>query len=261
MRHFEYYRLKRNWEFVWDCYQGSDAVKRGKNARIYLPMLRREREEYERSGKTRAPHYELRKSSASYENLFKPVVDDIVGIMQKNAPTVKFGVDNDEESPEEVRAIRWYGNQYNDGVTGLKHRLNFNQTLFGRYGLLLDIVTDPQGLNPKFCITEYSAPKILDGEAKKERPDRPETIRWILLDESTFVFNRQTKDHDFVIRWRVLGLDSVRGFLRMDEIRSGQSPCGKDLLSDVQGAVPRLHPVHRLQRQQARIQRVAEPAL
>ena len=87
MRHFEYYRLKRNWEFVWDCYQGSDAVKRGKNARIYLPMLRREREEYERSGKTRAPHYELRKSSASYENLFKPVVDDIVGIMQKNAPT------------------------------------------------------------------------------------------------------------------------------------------------------------------------------
>ena len=209
MRHFEYHRLKRNWDFVWDCYQGSDAVKQGKNARIYLPMLRREREEYERSGKTRAPHYELRKSSASYENLFKPVVDDIVGIMQKNAPTVKFGVDNDEESPEEVRAIRWYGNQYNDGVTGLKHRLNFNQTLFGRYGLLLDIVTDPQGLNPKFCITEYTAPKILDGEAKKERPDRPETIRWILLDESTFVFNRETKDHEFVIRWRVLGLDAT----------------------------------------------------
>ena len=170
MRHFEYHRLKRNWDFVWDCYQGSDAVKRGKNARIYLPMLRREREEYERSGKTRAPHYELRKSSASYENLFKPVVDDIVGIMQKNAPTVKFGVDNDEESPEEVRSIRWYGNQFNDGVTGLKHRLNFNQTLFGRYGLLLDIVTDPQGLNPKFCITEYTAPKILDGEAKRSVP-------------------------------------------------------------------------------------------
>lgn len=207
MYNFEYLRLEKNWKFVQDCYIGTDVVKNGPSAMIYLPMLRREYDEYLKSGKTASPHYELRKSFACYENFFKPVVDDIVGIMQKNAPTVKFGVDDDKESPEEVQAIRWYGNQYNDGVTGLKHRVNFHQTLYGRYGLLMDIVTDENGLNPQFCITEYPALKILDGEAKKERPDRPETLRFVLLDESTWVFNRERKDHELVYRWRVLGLD------------------------------------------------------
>lgn len=207
MYNFEYLRLRENWSFVSDCYEGTDAIKGGKHSLVYLPMLRREMEEAQKTGMKTSPHYELRKSLASYENLFRPVIDDIVGIMQKNQPAIKFGVDNDDESPEEVQAIRWYGNQYNDGVTGLKHRLNFNQVLYGRYGLLLDIVTDENKLNPKFCITEYPAEKILDGEAKKERPDRPETLRWVLLDESTYIFNTERKDHEKLYRWRVLGLD------------------------------------------------------
>lgn len=208
MLNYEYIRLFRNWNLVFDCYQGTDAVKSPDKAQKYLPMLRRERDEMAKEKLKFSPHYELRKSFASYENIFKPVVDDITGIMQKNEPTVKFGVDNDDESPEEVSAIRWYGNQYNDGLTGLKQRLNFHQVLFGRYGMLMDIVTDSNGLNPKFCITEYSPFKILDGEADKERPDRPETLRWVLLDESTWIFNREQKTHQKLYRWRVLGLDS-----------------------------------------------------
>lgn len=208
MLNYEYLRLRNNWDFVYDCYQGTDEIKRPKKAQIYLPMLRREKDEARKEGLRVSPHYELRKSFASYENIFKPVIDDITGIMQKNPPTVKFGVDSDDESPEEVQAIRWYGNQYNDGLTGLKQRLNFHQVLFGRYGLLLDIVTDQNGLNPQFCITEYPAFKILDGEAVKDRPDRPETLRWALLDESTWTFNRDTKQHQKLYRWRVLGLDA-----------------------------------------------------
>ncbi len=208
MYHHDYLRLQRNWDFVQACYSGTDSIKDRKAAQTYLPMLRREREEFLKSPDQISRHYELRKSFACFENFFKPVIDDIVGIMQKNEPTVKFGVDDDSESPEEVREIRWYGNQYNDGLTGLKYRLNFNQALYGRYGLLLDIVTDPDGLNPKFCITEYPALKIYDGEARKERPDRPETLRFVLLNESTYVFNRESKDHEMLNRWRVLGLDA-----------------------------------------------------
>ena len=208
MYHHDYMRLERNWKFVQDCYCGTDSIKDRRSAQAYLPMLRREIEEARKSTDQLSVHYELRKSFACYENFFKPVVDDIVGIMQKNAPIIKFGVDNDNESPTEVREIRWYGNQYNDGITGLKYRLNFNQALYGRYGLLMDIVTDADGLNPKFCITEYPALKILDGEAKKERPDRPETLRFVLLNESTWVFNRERKDHEMLYRLRVLGLDA-----------------------------------------------------
>ena len=167
MYNFEYLKLQDNWNFVRDCYEGTDAIKNGKRSLLYLPMLRRELDELKKSGGVSSPHYQLRKSFASYENLFRPVVDDIVGIMQKNPPIIKFGIDNDDESPEEVQAIKWYGNQYNDGLCGVKQRLNFNQVLYGRSGLLLDIVTDEDKLNPQFCITEYPAVKILDGEAKK----------------------------------------------------------------------------------------------
>jgi hypothetical protein len=207
MYNSEYLRLKKKWIYVSDCYEGSSAVKYGANSRVYLPPLRREEEEFRKTGDTESRHYEVRKSFASFENFFKPVVDDIVGIMQKNEPTVKFGVDSEDESPKEVQAIRWYGNQYNDGLRGLKHRLNFAQALYGRYGLLLDIVTDRQGLNPQFCVTEYPAFKILDGEANKERPDRPETLRFVLLDESTVTFNPERKEHETVHRLRVLGID------------------------------------------------------
>lgn len=208
MYNADYMRLCKNWDFVIDCYTGTDRIKNPEVAVKYLPMLRREIDEARKSPNQRSVHYDLRKSLACYENFFQPTVDDIVGIMQKNQPIVKFGVDDDNESPEEVQNIQWYGNQYNDGLCGLKQRLNFAQALYGRYGLLLDIVTDTQGLNPQFCITEYPASKILDGEAAKERPDRPETLKWILLDESTYIFNRDTKNHEKMYKWRVLGVDA-----------------------------------------------------
>lgn len=199
--HYEYLKLAEHWHFVSDCYIGASKIKSRKRAELYLPPLRRERAEAELYDGF-SPHFELRKGMAAYENFFRPVIDDIAGLMQKNEPVVKFGIKSDDESAEEVQAIRWFGNQFNDGLKGLKARLNHNQVLFGRYGLLLDIVTDAQGLNPQFSITEYPALKILDGETCGE------SLKWVLLDESTTVFNSDTKMHEPVARRRVLGLDA-----------------------------------------------------
>ena len=203
----EYNRLQPSWIFVDDCYKGTREVKYGPGVKKYLPMFRREEAEA-RSHQGNSEHYNLRLEMANYENFFRPTIDDIVGIMQANRSTVKFGVDSDEESPEEVRDILWYGNQYNDGLAGLKHRLNHNQVLYGRYGMLLDIITDDDGLRPRFCISEYPAWKILDGQTQKDRPDAPERLRWCLLDETTRRHNPETKIWEVVTRWRVLALDS-----------------------------------------------------
>ena len=72
----------------------------------------------------------------------------------------------------------------------------------------IDIITDEEGLNPQFCVTEYPAVKILDGEAVKERPNLPETICWLLLEETTWKYNRVSKGWERWYRWRVLGLDA-----------------------------------------------------
>jgi hypothetical protein len=195
---------KRKWDLVSDCYSGTDAVKYGKRSDVYLPLSKPEREEVERY-QTRH-HYEFRKVYANYENLLRPTVDDAVGIMQKNAAKVSFGIEHDEESPPEVIDLNIYGNKYNDGLFGLKQRLNFNQCLFGRYGLLLDVVTDSQGLLPRFSISEYPAWSIINGETSKTNSGTSAVI-WAALDETTLVFDKTNKLWKKEARIRVVGLD------------------------------------------------------
>lgn len=197
------------WQFVADFYTGADLVKRGPNARRYLKPSPLEAEELENGVPESRSRYAFRKSVATYENFFKPVVDDAAGLMQVNEPTVRFGVKDDEESPEEVRAIQWRGNRYSDGLKGLKHRLNFHQVLFGRYGLLLDVATDSSGGTPRFVIVEYSPEKILDGEIVQTRPDAQPELKWALLNESGNVFDRKTKSWKPEARLRVLGIDAA----------------------------------------------------
>lgn len=200
-----YQRLEPLWDFVRDAYLGTPAVKFGQHAFAYLPPSASERKELD--SKKDNSEYAFRKKYATFENLFRPAINDIVGILQKNPAKVAFGVREDSESPPEVSAINVYGNAYNDGLIGLKQRLNFNQVVYGRYGLLLDVKADNNGLNPMFSITEYSPFKILDGDIKNGASGKS-CLDWVLLDESTRVFNKISKQWFTETRYRVLGLDA-----------------------------------------------------
>jgi hypothetical protein len=205
----EYERHKPLWDYVSDCYEGSGRIKYGPNALSYLPMSSLERDELCLRGTSfEDSRFSFRRRIASYENFFRPVIDDIVGLMQRNPATVRFGVASDEESPSEVRDLRDWGNRFNDGLAGLKSRLNFAQILFGRYGMLLDVVADCNGLDPKFCIVEYPAQKILDGMVEETPCTQFGALRWALLDESTQRFCPKTKEWRDVRRLRLLALDA-----------------------------------------------------
>lgn len=175
--------------FVDDVYRGTCEVKSKEKAKIYLPPHPSEIGHEDR--------YRSRFHLTHFENAFRPIIDAIVGIMQKCPATVQFGVESDEESPKEVRDLEVYGNAQNDGLSGLKRRLNFAQALFGRAGLLLGIEDGAERNRPKFVIREYAADKILDGEQGK----------WALLDESTDTFDSVTKKRKIETRWRVIALD------------------------------------------------------
>lgn len=197
------------WRIVADAYQGVEAIKGGHNAQDYLPIQPAEKAELEKAGGVLdATRYAFRKRIATYENIFKPTIDDICGLMQKNKPRIRFGAADDEESPDEVRNIEWRGNRYNDGVYGLKTRVNAAQTLFGRYGLLLDVVTDADGLSPQFSITEYPAYSILDGDYCETSYDTRKKLRWALLDESTRKFDQKTKLWRDLPKRRLVALDA-----------------------------------------------------
>lgn len=203
-----YIKLLPLWRIVGDCYKGVEAIKQPKRTNVYLPPQPAERKELEAGKEFSGSRYSFRKQVANYENFFKTTIDDIVGLMQKNKPKMRFGVENDDESPKEILDMRYKGTRYGDGLSGLKSRLNRAQTLFGRYGLLLDVVTDEQGLNPEFCVTEYPAFSILDGDYFESTFDNRKKLRWILLDETTRKFNDETKEWGDCQRRRVLGINS-----------------------------------------------------
>jgi hypothetical protein len=175
--------------FVGDVYEGTCEVKSQEKAQKYLPL--------HPSEVGYADRYWSRFHLTHFENAFRPIIDAIVGMMQKCPASVAFGVESDDESPQEVRDLDIYGNAQNDGLSGLKRRLNFAQTLFGRTGLLLGIEYGTERNRPKFVIREYSADKILDGEPGQ----------WALLDESTPVFDPDKKVWTTETRRRVLALD------------------------------------------------------
>lgn len=208
MANLSYLNLLPYWQIVGDCYEGVEAIKRLERARVYLPPQPAEREEIDKGKEFAGSRYAFRKQVASYENFFKTTIDDIVGLMSKNKPKMRFGIENDDESPKEILDMRFKGNRFCDGLSGLKARINHAQTLFGRYGLLLDVVTDDQGLNPEFCITEYPACSILDGDYFASTFDNRKKLRWVLLDETTRKFNDETKSWNLCQRRRLLGLDA-----------------------------------------------------
>ena len=209
MLNSQYQSLYPLWKIVGDAYVGVEAIKGGTNSFIYLPPQPAEREELEkRPGDFEMSRYAFRRRIATYENIFKPTIDDICGLMQKNKPRIRFGAAEDSESPQEVRNIEWRGNRYNDGVYGLKTRVNAAQALFGRYGLLLDVVTDENGLNPQFCITEYPCQTILDGDYAESSFDSRKKLRWALLDESTRKFNERSKTWSDWSKRRLVALDA-----------------------------------------------------
>ena len=201
-----YKKLFTYWEIVRDCYEGVESIKSSDRARVYLPPQPAERAELEK-GRLDS-RYEFRKQVATYQNFFKSTIDDIVGVMSRNKMKMQFGVQSDDESPKEILDMRAKGNRYSDGLAGLKARINHAQTLYGRYGLLLDVVTDDQGLNPEFCISEYPAFAILDGDYFESTYDNRKKLHWALLDESAQKFDLRKKEWTTCERRRLLALDA-----------------------------------------------------
>ena len=105
-----------------------------------------------------------------------------------------------------MESLNVYGNKQGDTLLGLKMRVNQNQVIYGRYGLLLELKTDTFGRNEKFSITEYPCWKILDGQIRESESGKA-AVDWALLDESAMQFNRTSKQWQYHVKRRVVGLD------------------------------------------------------
>jgi hypothetical protein len=198
-----YEELLPHWQYVDDCYEGIVVIKNKSNRQKYLKPFPSEKNKTDDNSQ-----YAVRCHFADYDNIFRSAVTSMVGVMNRTAPIVQFDEGDEEITPQEVRDIDVWGNKYDDRLNGLKVRLNHAQVLFGRAGLLLDIVIGESELEPQFVIKEYSAYTILDGENYKSPIDGKDRLKWVQLDESCYVLDYATKKRKLLKRYRILGLNS-----------------------------------------------------
>jgi hypothetical protein len=191
-----YQNLCFQWKMSRDCYDGFTAIKSRSNREIYVKPTAEQRKNH-----TNMRRYHDFIENAQFENFYKPTINEFVGLMNSRPATMEFG-----QAEEILTDINYYGNANQDGLTGLKSRMNKEQCLKGRFGMLLEIVIVNEV--PQFSITEYHAEKILDGNTFKETPDSEEEIEWALLDESGQFFNLYTKRWESETRYRLIALDA-----------------------------------------------------
>jgi len=193
-----YKTMFSHWDYVSDCYKGVIEVKSDAKIEKYLPKFPAEARNH-----AKHPQYILRCWAADYDNIFKSAIMSMVGVMGKIPAKIEFG-----NVDQAVRDLDVWGNEDDDRLVGLKARLNHAQTLFGRYGLWLDVLTDANGLYPQFIIKEYTCYQIIDGDTYISPLDGKRRLQWVKLDESRPVFNPKTKEWDRGNRFRILGVDN-----------------------------------------------------
>jgi Domain of unknown function (DUF4055) len=192
--HPKYSEFKDDWTTMRDLYKGERVVKA--KGETYLPPTKGMRLDGMESGKSGREAYDAYKLRAVFHDYVKEGVEAYIGLMWQKTPTI--------ELPANMEALREKATAYGEPLELLLRRINEEQLVTGRLGLLLDLPVNPDPTNPMPYVAMYVAESILnwdDGEA-----DEGESrLNIVVLDESGF---RRGTDFEWVTqtKYRVLQL-------------------------------------------------------
>lgn len=196
--HPEYVVYKEDWEAMGDFYQGERVVKA--KGETYLPATKGMRLDGMEDKKPGREEYNAYKLRAVFPDDVEQAVVHYIGIMWKKPPVI--------ELPAALEAIREKATLAGESLELLLRRINEQQLVKGRLGLLLDLPKNPDPLNPLPYIATYIAEAITnwdDGESGEGTTN----LNLVVLNESGFV-----RDNDFEwkeqSKYRVLQLGELQ---------------------------------------------------
>jgi hypothetical protein len=202
--------LLDRWTLCRDCYEGEDAIK--DKGTTYLPATAGQREDGMESGGDGLADYTDYKARAVVPELFKPAVEAMVGIIHKNSWVI--------ELPPQLEAMRKKCTLDGEGIESLLRRINEEQLVAGRIGVLLDVPDNAPPNSLPFFAT-YAAESILNwadatGEDGKSEP------ALVVLDESGQDMDSSLQWKDFT-QFRVIAMSTFAKELFGDAIDTVKS--------------------------------------
>lgn len=192
--HPKYSEFKDDWVTMRDLYKGERAVKA--KGETYLPPTKGMRLDGMGVGKPGQEAYDAYKLRAVFPDYVKEGVEAYIGLMWQKAPTI--------ELPTALEPLRTKATAYGEPLELLLRRVNEEQLVTGRLGLLLDLPVNPDPTNPMPYVAMYVAESIRnwdDGESDEGEA----RLNLVVLDESGF---RRGTDFQWVTqtKYRVLQL-------------------------------------------------------
>jgi hypothetical protein len=190
-KHPEYTHALPYWEQLRDTIEGERAVKEA--GVKYLPAT--EGMLQVQSVKDRDKIYDAYKGRAVFPNIVEETIEGILGLMADKKAKI--------ELPEKLLP-------YEDQITpdgldlqALLRFVNRQQVEYGRVGILIDVKDGGTSQDLPYMST-YAATAIVNWDS--EFVGGEEVLKFVVLDESSFVFNEGSADWELKALYRVLVL-------------------------------------------------------
>jgi hypothetical protein len=171
--HPQYSLVFLDWQLMRHVHDGERAVKDA--AFTYLPATPgQKRDGLEKGNKGRAA-YDAYKLRAVFPGFVTEAVKSLIGIMHHNPPTI--------ELPAVMEPLREKGTVFGESLELLLRRINEQQLIAGRIGLLADLQKGAQ----LPCIATYEAETVINWDNGQVDDPTLQSLNLVVLDESEFV--------------------------------------------------------------------------
>ena len=196
--HPSYAAMLPDWQLVRDAYMGERAVKA--RGLVYLPATPGHKLDGMSSANDEGMQaYEAYKLRAKFPDYVSEAVERYIGLMHSKAPTI--------ELPAVLEPMRARATVDGESLVALLRRINEQQLVAGRLGLLLDFPARPNATAPVPYIATYFAEAIRNWD-ESDDGQGVNALELVVLDESGPV---RKEDFEWVHeeRYRVLMLGNA----------------------------------------------------
>ncbi len=186
-----------DWTTMHDTHRGERLIK--ERGIVYLPATSGQLADGFTVGQPGRTAYDAYKTRASFPDVIRVSIESMIGIMHHKPPVI--------ELPTILEPMRERGTLQSESLEMLLRRVNQNQLLTGRLGLLLDVIDGaPVGTTPYIAL--YRAEDILNWDDGRRGDPLKQNLNLVALNESEFE-RREMFEWEFQNKFRILILGDV----------------------------------------------------
>ncbi len=176
--HPDYSTFLEDWITMRDCYRGQRQVKEKKY--LYLPATSGMVEDGLAGGNSEGSvAYKAYLTRAYFPDIIAEAVEAMIGVMHHKPPVI--------ELPESMEPLREKATRKNESLEMLLRRINEEQLITGRLGLLADLPPSvPAGEQPIPYLAMYVAETVLNWDAGRVDGLEVQSLNLVALDETEY---------------------------------------------------------------------------